>query len=120
VHVAGRWLVNPSASLVSKLARTASSSTDAPTLRLLDRPHARCWGPLDGREIDVEVNEDGQPPQQVAEAWLWLACGSELLEEDLGGRFGLEPVAGFGPPWLYVWIERHSPLGSQAPTAVNP
>jgi hypothetical protein len=82
---------------------------------------SRCWGPLDGREIDVEVNEDGQPPPQpLAESWLWLACGSELLEEDLGGRFGWEPVAGFGPPWLYVWIERHSPLGSQAPTAVNP
>jgi hypothetical protein len=63
-------------------------------------------GPLDGRDIDVEVDDDGLPPEQVPETWLWFTYGSEILDEDLGGRYEREPVAGSGPPWLYVWIER--------------
>ena len=58
-------------------------------------------GPLDGREIDVEIDDDGLPPDQLAEAWLWFTYGSELLDKDLAGRYELEPVAGSGPPWLY-------------------
>ena len=62
-------------------------------------------GPLDGRDIDVEVDDDGLPPEHLPEAWLWFAYGSELLDHDLAGRYELEPVAGSGPPWLYMWIE---------------
>ena len=65
-------------------------------------------GPLDGREIDVEVDDDGYPPQRLPETELWFAFGSELLDGNLTGRYELEPVAGSGPPWLYAWLEtRH-------------
>jgi hypothetical protein len=63
-------------------------------------------GPLDGRSLDVEVDDEGRPPEWIPETWLWLAYGSELLDKDLAGRYELEAVAGSGPPWLYVWIER--------------
>jgi hypothetical protein len=63
-------------------------------------------GPLDGRDIDVEVDEDGFPPDRLTETLLWFAYGSELLSLDLAGRYELEPVAGSGPPWVYVWIDR--------------
>lgn len=62
-------------------------------------------GPLDGREIDVEVDDDGVPPGWLVESALWFAFGSELIDDDLRGRYELEPVAGAGPPWLYTWIE---------------
>jgi hypothetical protein len=62
-------------------------------------------GPLDGRDIDVEVDDDGLPPARLPETWLWFAYGSELLDGDLGGEYELEPVAGSGPPWLYVWVD---------------
>lgn len=62
-------------------------------------------GPLDGRDIDVEVDEEGMPPESLSETWLWFTYGSALLDDDLGGRYELEPVAGAGPPWLYVWVE---------------
>jgi hypothetical protein len=63
-------------------------------------------GPLDGRDIDVEIDDEGLPPKQLPETWLWFAYGSEILDENLGGR--CELVAGSGPPWLYVWIERRA------------
>jgi hypothetical protein len=66
-------------------------------------------GPLDGRDIDVEVDDDGLPPEHLTESSLWFAHGSELLDTDLAGRYVREPVAGSGPPWLYVWIPRHRP-----------
>jgi hypothetical protein len=31
-----------------------------------------------------------------------FAYGSELLDQDLAGRYELEPIAGSGPPWLYM------------------
>jgi hypothetical protein len=62
-------------------------------------------GPLGGRDIDVEIDDDGFPPEQLSETALWFAYGSELLDHDLSGRYELEPVAGPGPPWLYVWID---------------
>jgi hypothetical protein len=62
-------------------------------------------GPLDGRDIDVEVEVDGVPPARLAQTWLWFAYGSELLDHHLAGRYELEPVAGSGPPWIYVWID---------------
>jgi hypothetical protein len=61
--------------------------------------------PLDGRDIDVEVDDDGFPPDRLTETLLWFSYGSELLNLDLAGRYELEPVAGAGPPWAYVWIE---------------
>jgi hypothetical protein len=63
-------------------------------------------GPLDGRSIDVEVDDDGLPPPWLPETLLWFSYGSELLDHDLTGRYELEPVAGSGPPWLYAWINR--------------
>jgi hypothetical protein len=66
-------------------------------------------GPLGGREIDVEVDDEGMPPERLTETWLWFTYGSELLDRDLGGRYELEPVAGSGPPWLYVWIDGPAP-----------
>jgi hypothetical protein len=63
-------------------------------------------GPLDGRDIDVEVDDEGLPSEQLPEAWLWFAYGNELLDKDLAGRYEPEPVAGSGPPWLYMWVER--------------
>jgi hypothetical protein len=51
-------------------------------------------GPLDGRDIDVEVDNDGVPPARLAQTWLWLAYGSELLDHALAGRYELESVAG--------------------------
>ena len=62
-------------------------------------------GPLDGRDIDVEVDDDGIPPDRLPETMLWFAFGSELIDHDLGGRYELESVAGSGPPWVYVWID---------------
>ena len=52
----------------------------------------------------MEVDDDGVPPDRLAETVLWFAYGSELLRQDLAGRYELEPVAGSGPPWVYVWI----------------
>ena len=50
--------------------------------------------PLDGREIDVDIDDDGIPPGSLPESALWFAFGSELLETDLDGRYELELVAG--------------------------
>ncbi len=61
-------------------------------------------GPLDGRNIDVELDDDGVPPGWLPETWLWFGFAGELLDQDLAGRYELEPVAGAGPPWLYAWI----------------
>jgi hypothetical protein len=52
----------------------------------------------------VEVDDDGFPPDRLPQTDLWFAYGSELLDRDLSGYYQLEPVAGFGPPWIYVWI----------------
>jgi hypothetical protein len=60
-------------------------------------------GPVDGRSIDVDVDEDGHPPAALGQTDLWVTWGSELLDADLSGRYELEAVAGFGPPWLYRW-----------------
>jgi hypothetical protein len=61
-------------------------------------------GPLDGRDIDVEVDEDGLPPDQLPQTWLWFTFGSELFDQQLAGHYEREPVAGSGPPWVYIWI----------------
>jgi hypothetical protein len=57
--------------------------------------------PLDGRDIDVEVDDYGLPPAHLTQSDLWFAYGSELLDADLNGAYELEPVAGSGPCWLY-------------------
>lgn len=61
-------------------------------------------GPLDGRDIDVEVDDHGLPPPRLEQTDLWFAWGSELLDADLDGTYELEAVAGSGPPWLYRWL----------------
>ncbi|WP_176731568.1 hypothetical protein [Micromonospora rhizosphaerae] len=35
--------------------------------------------------------------------WLWVEFGGELLDADMAGVYELEPLAGVGPPWIYVW-----------------
>jgi hypothetical protein len=63
-------------------------------------------GPLDGRLIEVEVDDDGLPPDSIPETDLWFSYGSELLNSALDGRYELEPIGGLGPPWVYVWNVR--------------
>jgi hypothetical protein len=64
-------------------------------------------GPVDGRSADVPVDDDGYPPLALDQTWLWTTFGSELLDADVDGVYELEPVAGRGPPWLYLWIDAH-------------
>ncbi|MEU8301128.1 hypothetical protein AB0C04_28040 [Micromonospora sp. NPDC048909] len=61
-------------------------------------------GPVDGRNLLVPVNEDGVPPEIIDQNWLWVEYGGELLDADVDGAYELEPVAGAGPPWVYVWV----------------
>jgi hypothetical protein len=88
-------------------ARGACGSGEDQLMERMDVPPLD--GPLDGRDIDVELDDDGYPPPRLPQTWLWFAFGSELLDQDLAGSYELEPVAGSGPPWVYVWIE--SPPG---------
>ncbi|MFI7608762.1 hypothetical protein ACIBTV_27130 [Micromonospora sp. NPDC049366] len=52
----------------------------------------------------MRVDEDGYPPERIGQSWLWVEYGGELLDADVDGVYELEPVAGSGPPWLYVWV----------------
>lgn len=61
-------------------------------------------GPVDGRSLLVPVNDDGLPPETIGQSWLWVEYGGELLDADVAGVYELEPVAGHGPPWLYLWV----------------
>ncbi|PZG22146.1 hypothetical protein C1I95_06040 [Micromonospora craterilacus] len=60
-------------------------------------------GPVDGRSLIVPVDDDGWPPTTIDQSWLWIEYGSELLNADVDGVYELEPIAGGGPPWVYVW-----------------
>jgi hypothetical protein len=63
-----------------------------------------CVGsPVSGRSLLVPVNENGFPPDVIDQNWLWVEFGGELLDTDTAGVYELEPVAGGGPPWIYVW-----------------
>lgn len=66
-------------------------------------------GPVDGRSLTVPVDEDELPPAVLDESWLWVEYGGELLDADVAGRYELEPVAGQGPPWVYVWVRSRRP-----------
>ncbi|SIM46926.1 hypothetical protein [Micromonospora cremea] len=61
-------------------------------------------GPVDGRNLLVSVDEDGVPPEIIDQNWLWVEYGGDLLDADVVGVYELEPVAGAGPPWVYVWV----------------
>ncbi|MET8312020.1 hypothetical protein [Micromonospora sp. NPDC005173] len=63
-------------------------------------------GPVDGRFLTVPLDENGVPPEVVDQTWLWIEYGGELLDADMNGVYELEPVAGLGPPWIYVWTPR--------------
>jgi hypothetical protein len=63
-------------------------------------------GPVHGHLADVPLLDDGSPPPALDQAWLWTTFGSELLDADVEGTYELEPVAGRGPPWLYIWVAR--------------
>jgi hypothetical protein len=39
-------------------------------------------GPLDGRLVDVEIDESRLPPDHLTESQLWFIWGSELLDAD--------------------------------------
>ncbi|MEU9738872.1 hypothetical protein AB0E12_06730 [Micromonospora chersina] len=60
-------------------------------------------GPVDGRSLLVSVNDTGLPPESIGQEWLWVEYGGELLDADVDGVYELEPVAGAGPPWVYIW-----------------
>jgi hypothetical protein len=53
-------------------------------------------GPLDGRTLDVEVDDEGRPPEWIPQTRLWLANGSALLDKDLAGRYELNRSLGRG------------------------
>ncbi|MBM0237141.1 hypothetical protein JNW88_08245 [Micromonospora sp. ATA32] len=61
-------------------------------------------GPVDGRNLLVPLNDDDLPPETIDQSWLWVEYGGELLDADVAGVYELEPVAGAGPPWLYMWV----------------
>jgi hypothetical protein len=58
-------------------------------------------GPADEQTVTVEVDEDGVPPTDLV---------ALVVEDDTpraNGIYHLEPVAGgYGPPWLYVFVDR--------------
>jgi hypothetical protein len=59
------------------------------------------------------VDDDRRTPERTAQTWLWFTYGSELLNADLRGRYQLEPVAGSGPPWAYVWrLDENDDVGA--------
>ena len=60
-------------------------------------------GPVDGRTVDVDIDDDGLPPPVLTQTDLWVTWGGELLDADVIGVYELEPVAGHGAPWLYLW-----------------
>lgn len=60
-------------------------------------------GPVDGRSLTVPLDDDGQPPDVLDQNWLWVEYGGELLDADMAGVYELEPVAGGGAPWVYLW-----------------
>ncbi|MFG1660679.1 hypothetical protein ACGFIY_29495 [Micromonospora chersina] len=70
-------------------------------------------GPVNGRSLLVPVDEDGVPPDVLDQNWLWVEFGGELLDADMAGVYELEPLAGAGPPWIYVW----APTGGLSPPA---
>ncbi|MEU5726761.1 hypothetical protein ABZ783_33795 [Micromonospora sp. NPDC047738] len=70
-------------------------------------------GPVDGRCVLVPVDEEGLPPAQLDQTWLWIEYGGELLDADINGVYALESIAGGGPPWVYVW---HSALPNRQST----
>ncbi|SCG51778.1 hypothetical protein [Micromonospora inositola] len=43
------------------------------------------------------------PPNLIDQNWLWVEFGGELLDAAMADVYKLEPVAGTGPPWIYVW-----------------
>lgn len=61
-------------------------------------------GPVNGRSLTVPVDDAGIPPEELDQNWLWVEYGGELLDADMNGAYELEPVAGAGPPWVYVWV----------------
>ena len=61
-------------------------------------------GPVDGRNLLVPLDENRLPPTTIDQNFLWVEFGGELLDADVNGVYELEPVAGRGPPWVYVWV----------------
>jgi hypothetical protein len=67
-------------------------------------------GPVDGRHLRVPADEGGVPPDVIDQNWLWVEFGGELLDADVAGVYELEPIAGAGPPWVYVWTPEAAAL----------
>jgi hypothetical protein len=64
-------------------------------------------GPLNGRLLEVDVDEEGFPPETVTETELFFAYGSELLDADTSGHYELESLgARWTAPFVYVWVPR--------------
>jgi hypothetical protein len=66
-------------------------------------------GPLSGRGAWVRLDDDDNPPDELDQTWLWTEYGSELLDADVDGIYALDPIAGTGPPWRYLWLSKRSP-----------
>lgn len=64
-------------------------------------------GPIAGHEAWVRLDDHANPPAELDQTWLWTEYGSELLDADVDGVYALEPVAGAGAPWRYLWISDH-------------
>ncbi|SNT65879.1 hypothetical protein SAMN05421812_12825 [Asanoa hainanensis] len=64
-------------------------------------------GPLNGRLMEVDVDDDGYPPAIVSETDLFVAYGGELLDADTSGHYEIESVGPPGTrPWHYIWVPR--------------
>jgi hypothetical protein len=92
------------------LKTPASSNAEADDCKVWEKVEVPCvGGPADGRSLRVPLDDDGLPPTQIDQSWLWVEYGSELFDLDTNGQYELEPVAGHGPPWVYAWVSQ--PLG---------
>jgi hypothetical protein len=95
---------------VQFLKTPASSNVEADDCKVWEKVEVPCvGGPADGRSLRVPLDDDGLPPTQIDQGWLWVEYGSELFDLDTNGQYELEPVAGHGPPWVYAWVSQ--PLG---------
>jgi hypothetical protein len=76
--------------IVHRLRRTAAALIAAAPARRIAFGVA-CRRPLDGRDLDVEVDDDGLLPEHLPEAWSWFGYASALYAGP-GMRVGPPPI----------------------------
>jgi hypothetical protein len=111
--------MNGSASLLQ--LQTSNASEHARLTQVRSALHYDCAQVPRSRRHQ-KAGEDGVPPNLIDQNWLWVEFGGELLDADMNGVYELEPVAGTGPPWVYVWapgsngsMRRRNPPDQQLP-----